>query len=88
MKRIAVYSETGERLFSGNMSDLPLDDGEVNNEAEKRYGEKLCPQKLAAVKQTLLTRLFCADSSVILIPQEYKRFLKHKNAFSVAVYKD
>jgi len=88
MKRIAVYSFAGERLFSGNMSDLPFDDAEVNKEAENRYGEKLCPQRLAIVKQTLLAGLFDTDLEEITIPEENKYLLKHKNAFKVIVYND
>ena len=104
MKRIAIYSAGGEKLFSGNLSDLPFDDAEIGADAENRYGEKLCPQRYAAVKQTILAGIFNASSpkaveaeaetdkaeikQTVIIPPDYKRYLKHKNADKIVVYKE
>ncbi len=90
MKRITIYSVSGEKLFSGNASDLPFDDAEIKKEAESRYGDKTCPQRTAAVKQTMLALLFgsAASGDMITVSETQKRFLRHKTAYKISVYED
>lgn len=89
MRRIVLYSVAGEKLFSGNLSDLPLDDRELFKDAQNRYGDMFCPQKLAAVKQTILVRIFESKTTdgEIIIPLVLKHYLKHKEAYKIVVYK-
>lgn len=86
MKRITLYAGSGEKLFSGNLTDLPLDETEVNREAVKRFGEKLCPQRYATIRQIILVGIFENNDDEIIIPDEYKGYLKHKNAYKIVVY--
>ena len=86
MKRITLYSSSGEKLFSGNLTDLPLDETEVSKDAEKRFGERPCPQRYATVRQLILVGIFENNKDEIIIPDDYKHYLKHKNAFRIVVY--
>lgn len=89
MKRIMLFSSTGEKLFSGNQNDLPLDDSEVNKTAYNRFGENLCPQRYATVKQTILVGIYeNNNNSEVIIPADYKHYLKHKNAYKIIIYND
>lgn len=86
MKRITLYTKSGEKLFAGNPTDLPLDEAEIDKEAQKRFGERVCPQRYAVIRQIILVGIFESNSNEIIIPDKYKGYLKHKNAYKIAVY--
>jgi hypothetical protein len=88
LKRIIVYSESGARLFSGNMSDLPFDEQAVTEDAVRKYGERLCPQRIAAVKQTVISKIFTSGVSEVTVPAELIHFLRHKEAFRIKIYNE
>ena len=72
LKRVYLYDKNEKLIFSGSLCDLPIDGEKVRAEAARLYGDRVCTDRLKAVKERFITRITSAgevldESSVSLL---------------------
>ena len=64
LKRIYLYDKNEKLVFSGSLCDLPLDNEKVRAEAKRLYGDRVCTDRIRAVKTRFISQITSGDGVI------------------------
>ena len=80
-----MYDKNEKLIFSGSLGDLPLDNEKVRAEAKRLYGDRVCTDRIRAVKDRFISQI---TSGSEVIDEKSLDLLEDKNAFRFVIDDD